>query len=166
MKKSFFIIIRGPMGVGKSTVAKKLAKKLNAEYILIDRILDEYRLTGDWESGYISQKSFIKANEISVRGVKKILENGKPVVFDGNFYWKSQIEDLVKRLGKYNSYVFALKASLNVCIKRDSGRKKSYGKDAAEAVYKKSNSFSCGDIMDTECKDVASVVNEIKGFLK
>jgi shikimate kinase len=32
----YFVIIRGPLGVGKTTIAKRLAKQLNAKYISID----------------------------------------------------------------------------------------------------------------------------------
>ncbi len=38
---SFYIIIRGPLGCGKSTIAKALSKKLNAKYFAIDKILEE-----------------------------------------------------------------------------------------------------------------------------
>ena len=60
----FYAIIRGPMGCGKSTIAERIAKKLKAKYIPMDPILDEHDLTTDKEAGYISQRSFIKANEI------------------------------------------------------------------------------------------------------
>ena len=33
------ILIRGPLAVGKSTVAKLVAKKINAEYLSLDKIL-------------------------------------------------------------------------------------------------------------------------------
>ena len=94
----YYIIIRGPLGCGKSTIAEKLSKILNAKYFAVDRILDKHDLTKDKEAGYISQKSFIKANKIIAQEAKRILDSGKSVVFDGNFYWKSQIEDLIKRL--------------------------------------------------------------------
>jgi len=55
-------------------------------------------LTKDKEDGYVSQKSFLKANKIVIPSVKKKLQQGIPVVFDGNFYWKSQIEDLIEKL--------------------------------------------------------------------
>lgn len=114
----FYVIIRGPLGCGKSTIAEKIAKKLHAEYVPVDRILDEHNLTKDKEAGYISQKSFIKANEIITPKAKKNLQSGISVIFDGNFYWKSQIDDLIKRLN-FQHYVFTLKAPVEVCIERD-----------------------------------------------
>ena len=139
-KKSYFIIIRGPLGSGKSTITQKIAKILRAEYIPIDRILDEHNLTNDKEEGYISQKSFLKANKIIIPRVKKKLQQGIPVVFDGNFYWKSQIENLIKKLN-FPHYVFTLKVPLKICVERDRKRPKSHGKDAARAVYKKATEF-------------------------
>src|SRR3990167_8456887 len=144
---SFYIIIRGPLGCGKSTIAEKLSKILNAKYFAVDRVLDEHDLTKDKEAGYISQRSFIKANEIIAPDAKRILDSGKPVVFDGNFYWKSQIEDLIKRLD-YPHYVFTLKAPLEVCIERDRKRRKTHGKIAAKEVYKKSTEFTYGIVIN------------------
>jgi len=40
----YCIIIRGPAGVGKTTIAKKLAKYLNADYASIDKIMKENKL--------------------------------------------------------------------------------------------------------------------------
>ena len=37
---NYFIIIRGPLGIGKTTIAKKLKKILKAEYISMDEIVD------------------------------------------------------------------------------------------------------------------------------
>ena len=87
MNKSYYVIIRGPLGCGKTTVAEALAKKLKAKHFSVDKILDDNNLE-EWEDGYISQKSFIKANEIAVRDAEKELEQGKPIIFDGNFYYK------------------------------------------------------------------------------
>ena len=42
---SFYIIVRGPLGCGKSTIAEKIAKIIKAEYVPIDRVLDENNLT-------------------------------------------------------------------------------------------------------------------------
>jgi len=159
----YFIIIRGPLGIGKSTIAKKLSKILKAKYISLDRVLDKHDL--DKEEGYISQKNFLKANEISIPKAKKILNKGKIVVFDGNFYWKSQIKDLIEKL-KYPNFIFTLKAPLSVCIERDSKRKKKLGMAAAKAVYKKSIKVKHGKIIDTENKTSSEVVKEIIYYLR
>ena len=160
---SFYIIIRGPLGCGKSTITERVAEKLRAEYIPIDRILDEYNLTKDKEAGYISQKSFLKANEIVAQKAKKSLQNGIPVVFDGNFYWKSQIDDLIKKLDLPH-HIFTLKAPLEVCIARDNQREKKYGEDAVRAVYKKSTEFDYGIIIDVN-KPLKDCINEILSYL-
>src|SRR3990172_2252726 len=144
---SFYVIIRGPLGCGKSTIAESLSKIIKAKYFAVDRVLDEHDLTKEWEEGYISQKSLIKANEIMVPEAKRILDSGKPVVFDGNFYWKSQIDDLIKKLD-FPHHVFTLKAPLEVCIARDVERGKTHGADAARAVYKKSTEFDYGNVID------------------
>jgi predicted kinase len=163
--KGFYIIIRGPLGCGKSTIAEFLSKKLNAEHLAIDRVLDENGLTSDKEEGFISQKSFKKANEIISPKAEEILKQGKIVVFDGNFYWKSQIDDLVQRLD-YEHYVFTLKASVETCVSRDIERGKTHGEDAARAVYKKSTSFSYGEGIETEGKKAEEVVELIFEELK
>ena len=144
---SFYIIIRGPLGCGKSTIAKKISKILQAKYFAVDMVLDEYGLTKDKEAGYISQRSFKKANEIIFPQSKDVLDKGISIVFDGNFYWKSQIEDLISRLN-FQHYVFTLKAPLEVCIARDTERRKTYGEDSTRAVYKKSTEFDYGTIID------------------
>jgi shikimate kinase len=55
---SFWVIIRGPLGCGKSTISKELAKKINAKYFSIDKILKENNLENDREEGYISKKLY------------------------------------------------------------------------------------------------------------
>ncbi len=144
---SYYIIIRGPLGSGKSTISKKLHSLLNAKLFAVDRVLDEHDLTTDKEDGYISQKSFFKVNEIIVPEAKKFLESGVPVIFDGNFYWKSQIDDLISKL-KFPYVVFTLLVPLEICIQRDMNRDKTHGKDAATVVYKKSTGFTYGIEID------------------
>jgi predicted kinase len=164
MKKGFYLVIRGPLGCGKSTISRRLAIDLNAEHISVDKVLDDYELTKDKEEGYISQKSFLKVNEVVIDRAKKILEKGKPVIFDGNFYWKSVLDDLISKL-RYDHKVFTLKASVETCIARDEERGKTHGADAAMAVHKKATSFDYGEIIKTDNKNVDEVVNEIKKSL-
>lgn len=41
---SYYIIIRGPLACGKTTVSRELAEKLKATHISIDEILDKHEL--------------------------------------------------------------------------------------------------------------------------
>ncbi|MDP3881313.1 MAG: AAA family ATPase [Nanoarchaeota archaeon] len=163
MSKPYYIIMRGPLGSGKSTISGQLAREINATHISIDRILDEFGLTKDKEAGYISQKSFLKANQIAVERILPMLKEGKIIIFDGNFYWKSQLEDLLNKL-KFKHFVFTLKISLEECIKRDSGRNPPHGEGAARAVYKKTTEFSHGIEIDAT-KPLKEIVKEIITYL-
>lgn len=160
----YYIIIRGPLGSGKSTVSKRLSTSLKAKRISIDKILDQHHLE-KWENGYISQGSFLKANEIAVVNATNFLEKGRVVIFDGNFYYKSQIKDLLKRLRNYKSYVFTLKVPLEVCIERDSKREKPLGAKAATEVYNKSTEFDYGIGVDAT-ESLATITKRILSHLE
>lgn len=160
---SYYVIIRGPLGCGKSTISEELSKRINGKYFAVDRILDEHNLTKDKEAGYISQRSFKKVNEIIVPQAKEILNAGTPIVFDGNFYWKSQIKDLISRLDSKH-FVFTLKAPLDVCIERDNKRNKTHGEMAAKVVHKKSIEFDYGILIDVT-KPLNECVDEIIYYL-
>lgn len=159
--KPNYIIIRGPLGCGKSTISKELARDIHAEHISVDNILDEFHLTNDKEEGYVSQKSFFRANEIAAQRAQKFLEQGKPVIFDGNFYWRSAVEDLSQRL-HYPHQTFTLQASVETCIARDEARGRTHGEIAARVVHKKSTEFTYGEVIDTENKTARQVVEEIE----
>jgi tRNA uridine 5-carbamoylmethylation protein Kti12 len=160
-----YIIIRGPLGVGKSTIARELAKKLKGEYFEVDDILERNNLDKGEKDGYIFQKNFKKANEIIVPKAKRALNIGKSVIFDGNFYWKSQIKDLINRLN-FPSYTFTLKLPLKRCIERDKNRAKPLGKDAVKAIYKKVISFDYGIDININKKTEKEVIKEILTRLK
>ncbi len=163
---TYCIIIRGPLGVGKTVVAKKLSKTLNAKYVSVDSLLAKNRLDKiNKRENCIPAKNFIKASEIIIPKVKNILKGGKIVVFDGNFYHKSQISHLIKELKGWGFYTFTLKSPLSVCIKRNSKRKNSYEKSSAEAVYKLVSRFDYGTRINTKNKTPGEVVKEILTFL-
>jgi thymidylate kinase len=161
---SYFIIIRGPLGCGKSTIAQKLSEALTAEYVSIDKILEEYGLDkADPEAECIPAEKFIKANEIILPGVKEKLKNGKRVVFDACFYHKEPIEHLIKNL-PYPNYIFTLKTPVEVCIARDSKRSKTHGEDAARAVHKLVSRFDYGTVIDAN-KPLDETLKEILSHL-
>ena len=159
---AYFIIVRGPLGVGKSTVSGKLAKILHAEYVSVDRVLEKRGLAKT-DSDY-TPGDFIKANEYILPGMGTKLRKGKIVVFDGAFYFRKQIGHLIQNLN-FPSFVFTLTAPLKVCVERDRKRKNSYGKEATTAVYKLVSRFDYGIAIDTNKKDVNKTVREILSYL-
>ena len=160
---NYYIIIRGPLGCGKTTISEKLAEIINAKHFAIDRIIEGDNFTIEEEDGYVSQNNFKKANEIIADEAIGILKDGQSVIFDGNFYWKSQIDDLIDRLD-FPYYVFTLKAPLDLCIDRDAKRDKTHGKDAAVVVHKKSTEFTYGIEIDVT-KTLNECIDEILSHL-
>lgn len=145
---SYCIILRGPLGCGKTTIAKRLAQDLHAEHILIDEVLDEHGLNqADPDGGGISVASFVKANEIVLPHAKEMLERGRVVIFDGCFYHKGAIEHLISSL-PYPHYTFTLKAPVEICVERDKGRSRTYGEDAARVVHMFVSQFDYGIPVD------------------
>ncbi len=155
---AFYLIIRGPLGIGKSTVSQRLARKVRGEPISIDRILED---EGLWDSGRLSE--FLQANAFAADRASKLLVRGTPVIFDGNFYWKAQIRDLLRRLD-YRHYVFTLKAPESVCARRDHRRAHPYGRTAVREVFAKSTRFDYGIGVDAT-GSIPSVVREILSHL-
>lgn len=163
MKNPYFIIIRGPLGIGKSTIATLLAKKLDAEYISVDKVLEQNGL--DKEDNNYTPEDYIKVNKILMPQAKKSLSARRTLIFDGCFYFKEQIENLIESL-KTKHYVFTLKAPVKVCIARDARRKQVYGKEAAQAVHCLVSKFDYGISIDTNNKTSEEVVQEILKKLK
>ena len=146
MPVSFFVIVRGPLGVGKTTMARRLARDLRGEYVAIDEVLERHDLER-WEDGYISERSFLRANEFAVEAAEVALRQGEPVVIDGNFYWRSALEDLERRLA-YPHIVFTLKAPLAICIARDAARGAPLGDEGTRAVHAIVSRFDYGVPID------------------
>lgn len=166
LSMSYCIIIRGPLGIGKTTIAKKLAKSLRAKYVSIDDLLEKNGLDViDKDQGCIPAKNFIKAAETFIAEIKPLLKKGIPIIFDGNFYYRKQISHLKRRLD-CRFFVFTLEAPLSVCIARDGKREKPYGKEATEVVHDLTKKFSYGIRINTSNKTAEKVKKEIISYLK
>jgi thymidylate kinase len=153
---SFYIIIRGPLGSGKTTIARALSKAIGAELVSIDLILDEFPDDN-------SIRTFLKANKVAAKMALRSLTNGVPVVLDESFSYRRQIEDIVTRL-PYPHEVFTLNAPLPVCIERDAHRERAYGTKAARDVHRKIARFDYGNPLDAT-RPVEESVSEIMSIL-
>lgn len=152
------IIIRGSLGVGKTTIAKKLQRLLNAKYFSYDIILEKHNL--DKKDNDFTAEDFIQANTVVLPEINAALKDRQNVILDGCFYFKEQIEHLEKKI-IIKPIIFTLVAQLETCIKRDFLRKKSYGTDAAKEVYELIQKHTCGIHIETENKTEEEVLREI-----
>lgn len=158
------IIIRGPLGVGKSTVAKIVAEKIGGIYLSIDDTLDQNDLNKAVEGEGIPLANFLKANEIIAVEARQAKNRGQSVVIDGNFYHEEQIYQLILLLGT-NTATFTLKASIETCIARDAGRVKPYGEDAARAVHMFVSAFDYGTLIDTEAQVLEETLRSVMSHI-
>ncbi len=158
-----YIIIRGPAGIGKSTISEILAKKIKAEVIHFDKIMENLGLDYIPGEKWIPLNKFLKADKIILPKLKEKLKKGN-LVIEGNFYHKEQIDDLIKNL-KSKHFIFTLKASLKECIKRDKNRKDKLGEKAVKDVFKLVSSFNEGRIINTNNKTPEEVVSEVLGWV-
>src|SRR5215471_20662056 len=108
------IIIRGPSGVGKSTVAKALMKRTKRPTVLVD--LDHYRFS------FVNPPNHDHDLEYEMSGSDALigLKLGFDVLFDGNFTATAHDPFLEKLFSAHpeENYLFYLDASLNETLKR------------------------------------------------
>jgi shikimate kinase len=160
----YFVIIRGPAGVGKSTISHSLTEKLKADCVSFDKVMSDHGLD-NVEGDCIQLYNFVKADDIVIPEVLDKIKT-QIVVFDGCFYHLGQIEDLIKRIpGK--SYAFNLKASVEECIVRDTKRTgiDGMGDQRVKDVYKLVSKFDYGIDIETGGKMVEEITREILSYL-
>jgi len=108
------IIIRGPSGVGKSTVAQALMRRTTRPTVLVD--LDHYRFS------FVNPPNYDHDVEYEMSGSDVLigLRLGFDVIFDGNFSATANDPFLEKLLAAHpeENYLFYLDATLNETLKR------------------------------------------------
>jgi predicted kinase len=157
------ILIRGPLGVGKTTVARALTEQVGGLYVSVDGILAEHGLD-KVEGECITAENFIKASKLALPQARQALSKSRAVIFDGNFYHRAQIDHLVDVLPGPH-YAFTLKSPLTVCIDRDSKRPRVYGTGAARAVRNMVSRFDYGVSIDTSEMTLEDAMAALRGYL-
>lgn len=153
------IIIRGSAGVGKTTIAKELAKALNAEYFSFDVIMKENKLDTIIGDG-IPAENFVKANEI----IMSLIKSKNKVVLDGCFYRKKQVDHLLNKF-KDKIHIFTLDADINECLKRNKTRNNPMQENSIRQVYQLVSNLQLGIKINTDGKTIQEIVSEILNHL-
>ena len=161
---SYYVIIRGPAGSGKSTIAKKLAKGLDAFYLDFDKVLSGYKLDKIDGDG-ISTENFIKGNELILDDIRQRVKSDQTVIIDACFYRKGHLDHLVKSL-PYKHFIFSLQSSLEECIQRNRKRKKGMADQDIIDVYNLVAKYKTGILIIIEGRKEKDVINEILEYLK
>ncbi len=160
---SYYGIVRGPLGVGKTEVSRRVAAAISGTYVSIDAILEAHDLE-EWEAGFLSEGCFLRANAVAAEEVRSAIGRGAPAVIDGNFYWRSAVEDLVGRL-PYPHAILTLSAPLEVCVARDARREPPHGAEAAREVYARTSAVRFGRVIDA-ARPIDTVVGAVLRTLR
>lgn len=160
---SYFIIIRGPAGVGKSTVSKVLAKKLNMKLYHYDRVMKGFGFNFIPGDKWVPLEKYLEADKLMMPKYKDFLSRGKRLLLDGNFYHIEQIENLIDKL-EYPHLVITLNASLPECQRRNKTRLGQLKEDAVEEVF--GLQFDVGIVIDTEKMSEEEVAEKILSELE
>ncbi len=152
MKK--IIVIRGPLGVGKTTIAKLLAKKINAHYLSLDQILKDNNLE---KKDGIPIENFLQANNIILKIIKG---STNTFIIDGCFYYQKQINDLKNKFPN-DIIFFSLISNVEKCIERDAQRKKVYGEGSVRYVYSITNKIKEGIEIDNTKLSITETIDKI-----
>ena len=148
------ILIRGPLGIGKSTIAKLLAKHIGVEYLSLDKILKDNDLEG---TDGIPLENFLESNKILFNLINA---SEKSFIVDGCYYHQEQIDDLQKKFNN-SIMIFSLTSDVETCISRDAGRNKVYGEDSARFVHMITTKIKVGFEIDTTNQSIDETYNEI-----
>jgi len=158
------IIIRGPAGIGKSTVGKLLKKKLGDSLLFnIDNICSNM-VGGHPKKTKVRYASY----ELCYLAAKKTPT--KNLIFERLFYDQKDIDYIVKLFSKlkYKVKIITLKASLPKLIKQDSKREGVLGSEDIKRLHSyfvKSDVKTTGKIIEVRNKSAKRIADEISDYL-
>lgn len=157
---SFYIILRGPAGAGKTTLSKKLTKLYNGHHINIDKIKHGLGLKH-------SEQEKLEANKFIIKEIKEYLDRGTVVILDEVLYYKSQLDQLEQL--PYEHYTFSLTTPLNLCLKRNHGRRQRGERkttdEGIKLVHNLVSKLKRGIEIRTYNRPVDESLNEILSYL-
>lgn len=99
------LVFSGLPATGKTTLAKKVARKINAEVLRTDAIRKEIIR----EPKYTEEEKELVYREMFSRA-EKLISSGKNVILDANFYRQSQRDETRKIAGRTGTKFFLIEA--------------------------------------------------------
>ena len=85
MKKQKVIIVTGTPGTGKTTIAKRLAKKKKAVYIDVNTVIKQHKLVDKYDKKLKTNIVDVsKLNKVLIEIIKEYQKKKKPIVIDSH----------------------------------------------------------------------------------
>jgi len=157
---TYFLIIRGTAGVGKSTISKLVADRINAKVYHYDRIMKGFGFNYIPGEKWIPLHKFLSADSKMIPKFISRFEKGENIILEGNFYHNEQVKNLVSKIG-FDCVIINLNGSLDTCIKRNKDRGEKMSQSVIEEVYGIMPKFEDGIDIETDGKEVKEIVDEI-----
>lgn len=159
--KNILIIIRGPIGTGKTTISKILAAKINAKCFPLDDLLEKSKLNKiDPKLGCVPMANFLAVEEDILPEIEKSLER-QSVIVEGAFYHKAQIDFFLNNISE-DIFLVTLKANLETCLKIDKKSVKPYGVGVTKAIFDLVSKFDAGLVINIEGKYKGQIIEQIQ----
>lgn len=162
---SYFIILRGPAAIGKTTISSKLAQLLGGHHISLDTLLAKHNLDYIPDTPCVPEHLMLAANKLIIPMAQEKLAKGHVVILDGNFYHKSQIEDLINEL-QFPHFVFTLQADLKTCIFRNNMRSNPLNEQEVKNVFELASTFDYGNVINTNNQTINETIRTILNNIK
>jgi predicted kinase len=157
---SFYIILRGPAGAGKTTVAERLVKIYGGYHINIDKVKKSLGLKH-------SEEEKLKANEVVINKALNYLKQDKVVIMDEVLYYEKQLKQLEQL--PFQCYVFSLISPLEECLERNRERRVTKGRkmsdDDVVLVHNLVSKMEKGIEINTYNRSVDETIEEILSHL-
>ena len=157
---NFYVILRGPAGSGKTTLAGELAEIYDGVHISIDKVKKGLGLKH-------SEPEKLRVNRVVIPYAKERLDEGKVVIIEEVIYYESQLSELEKL--PYDKYIFTLTAPVETCLERNKERRQSRGRSTTDAdvrlVHDLVSQLKKGIEISTQNRTVRESLNEILSYL-
>lgn len=169
--KNIVLILRGPSGVGKSTISRLIKEALGVNWVVIDvDALKHYVPLKEGNTNRAERTTI--AHDVSKFFTKELYTKGYNVVLE-EMYRQKHNDELIEYLEKNHMRYLKvfLAASLGTLLRRSKDREKNVPEEETIRLYKETQPLDGDFIIDTDkfnsesaAQQIVSKINEINKY--